>query len=143
MSTLSPPPPGSAPGHTATKEQMCIYVRFVNVEKQAVVEDFLEMKQILGHPTATAIFGSMMQVLDPEDPNSKLPLDRLASITCDGAPVMLSLKNGVAGKLRSAVNPKLFVTHCPPHRLVLASKAGQKLIPENVEKLVGDVLFFL
>ena len=25
---------------------------------------------------------------------------------------------------------------------MLASKAGQKLIPDNVEKLVGDVLFF-
>ena len=127
---------------TATKEQMCMYVRFVNVEKQAVVEYFLEMKQVLGHPTATAIFEAMMQVLDPEDQNWKLPLNRLVSMTCDGAPVMISPKNGVAGKLRSVVNPKLFVTHCPPHRLVLASKAGQKLIPDNVEKLVGDVLFF-
>ena len=63
-------------------------------------------------------------------------------MTCDGAPVMISPKNGVAEKLISLVNPKLFVTHCPPHQLVLASKAGQKLIPDNVEKLVGDVLFF-
>ena len=100
---------------TATKEQMCMYVRFVNVEKQAVGEYFLEMKQVLGHPTATAIFEAMMHVLDPEDQNCKLPVDRLISMTCDGAPVMISPKNGVAGKLRSVVNPKLFVTHCPPH----------------------------
>ena len=83
-----------------------------------------------------------MQVFNPEDQNCKLPLDPLASMTCDGAAVMIYPKNGVAGKLRSVVNPKLFVTHCPPHRLVLASKAGQKLISDNVEKLVGDVIFF-
>ena len=47
---------------TATKEQMHMYVRFVNVEKQAVVEYFLEMKQVLGHPTATAIFEAMMSI---------------------------------------------------------------------------------
>ena len=41
---------------TATKERMCMYVHFVNVEKQAVVEYFFEMKQVLGHPTATANF---------------------------------------------------------------------------------------
>ena len=127
---------------TATKEQMCMYVRFVDVDKYTVVEEFLEMKQILGHPTATTIFDAMMEVFNPDDTDRKLPLNRLASMTCDGAPVMISQKNGVAGKLKSLVNPKLFITHCPPHRLVLASKAGQKLIPDNVEKLVGDVLFF-
>ena len=99
---------------TTTKEHMCMYVRFVNVEKQAVVEYFLEVKQVLGHPTATEIFEAMMQVFNPEDQNCKLPLDRLASMTCDCAAVMISPKNGVAGKLRSVVNPKLFVTHCPP-----------------------------
>ena len=32
--------------------------------------------------------------------------------------------------------------HCPPHRMVLASKAAQKEIPDFVEKLVGNVLFY-
>ena len=126
---------------TATKEQMYMYVGFVDVDKYTVVEEFLEMKQILGHPTATTIFDAMMEVFNPDDSNRKLPLNRLASMTCDGAPVMISQKNGVAGKLKSLVNPKLFISHCPLHRLVLASKAGQKPIPDNVEKLVGDVLF--
>ena len=128
--------------NTATKEQKCMYVRFADIIKKAVVEDFLEVKQILGHPTATTVFEAMMQMFDPEDSDQKLPLNRLASMSCDGAPVIISPKNGVAGKLRSAVNPKLFITHCPPHRLVIASKAGQKIIPDSVEKLVGDVLFF-
>ena len=31
------------------------------------------------------------------------------------------------------MNPKLFSSHCPPHRLVLAAKEGQKKIPDDVE----------
>ena len=127
---------------SATKEQMGMYVRFVSVKRQMIVEDFLEMKLILGHPTSDTIFSAMMDEFQPEDDALKLPLGRLASMTSDGAPVMISQKNGVAGKLKASVNPKLFITHCPPHRLVLASKAGQKVIPDDVEKLIGDTLFF-
>ena len=126
---------------TATKKQMSVYICFVHVEKCIVVEDFLKMKQIHGHPTATTLFEAMMDVFNPGDGVS-LPLNRLVSMTSDGAPVMISSKNGVAGKLKSSVNSKIFVTHCLPHRLVLVSKAGQKIIPDTVERLVGDVLFF-
>ena len=31
------------------------------------MEDFLEIKQILGHPTATTLFEAMMEVFNPED----------------------------------------------------------------------------
>ena len=57
---------------------------------------------------------------------------------------MISPKNGVLGKLRtvSEVNPKLFSTHCPPHRLVLAAKEGQRELPDDVEKTIKDTLFF-
>jgi hypothetical protein len=127
---------------SATQEQMGIYIRYVDVGKHVIVEDFLEMKQILGHPTSATIYSAMMEVLDPEDDDYKLPLNHLVSMTSDGAPVMISQKNGVAGKLKSSVNAKLFITHCPPHRLVLASKSGQKHIPDDVEKLIGDTLFF-
>ena len=127
---------------SSTKEQMGLYVRYVSLEQQCTVEAFLEMKQILGHPTAAALFDAVMNVLTPEDGHLVLPTDRLASLTCDGAPVVLSQKNGVAAKLKESVNRKLFITHCPPHRLVLASKSGQKIIPDNIEKLIGDVLFF-
>ena len=78
-----------------------------------------------------------MEVLDPEDPDAKLPMETLAGFTCDGASVMISPKNGVLGKLRSAVNPKVFSTHCPPHRLVLASKEGQKELPDEIEKTLS------
>ena len=58
---------------------------------------------------------------------------------------MISPKNGVLGKFRGVaeVNPKLFSTHCPPHRLVLASKEGQRELPDDVEKTIADTLFFL
>ena len=55
---------------------------------------------------------------------------------------MISPKEGVLGKLRRNVNSKIFATHCPPHRLVLACKEGQKEIPSEIEKTVSDTLFF-
>ena len=84
----------------------------------------------------------MMKAFHPDNESDKLPLAHLAIITTDGATVMISQRGGVVGKLKAAVNPKLFVTHCRSHRLVLASKAGQKVIPDFVEKLISDVLFF-
>ena len=41
---------------SATMEQMGVYVRFVNTTKCTIQEEFLEMKQVLGHPTADTIF---------------------------------------------------------------------------------------
>ena len=68
----------------------------------------------------------MMEMLHPEGDDYKLPLNYLVSMTSDGAPVMISQKNGVERKLKSSVYAKLFIYHCPPHRLLLASKSGQK-----------------
>ena len=48
---------------------------------------------------------------------------------------MLSSQNGVLGKIRNEIgNAKLLSQHCCPHRLVLASKAGQHLLPDWIEK---------
>ena len=92
------------------------------------------IQQVIGD----TLYSALMEVLDPEEEESKLPLSCLASISNDGPHVMISQRNGVAGN----VNSKFFITHCPPDRLVLASKAGQKHIPDNFERLIGDTLFF-
>ena len=99
------------------------------------------MKRIIGHPTADNIFNAIMEVIDKEE-DEKLPLHRLVGLTTDGAAVMISDRGGVYGKMKASVNPKLFSTHCPPHRLILASKAGQKELPADIEKTVSDTLFF-
>ena len=85
---------------SATMEQLGVYVRYVDVDKGKLCEDFLEMKRIDGHPTAQNIFDSLMEVLNPENPDLRLPLNRLAGLKSDGASVMISPKNGVLGKLR-------------------------------------------
>lgn len=57
-------------------------------------------------------------------------------------PQLFSLKGGLFGKLKERISTKLFSTHCPPHRLVLASKAGQKELSSDIEKTISDTLFF-
>ena len=62
------------------------------------------------------LFTSLMEVF------SCMPVHTLVGFTSDGAAVMISPKEGVLVKLRSNVNSKIFATHCPPHRSVLACK---------------------
>ena len=122
---------------SAVQEQCGVYARFIDIEKEIVCTKFLSLERIVGHPDAENIYQGIMRVIGETGLN--LPLQKL---TCDGASVMISDKQGVLGKLRRNVNPKLFSIHCPPHRLVLASKTAQKEIPDFVEKLVSDTLFY-
>ena len=126
---------------SATQEQLGLYVRYISLEKQKI-EEFFEMKIIIGHPNADNIFTATMEAIDNEDMALKLSLDKLVAVTTDGASVMLSERGGLFGKLKDRISSKLFSTHCSPHRLVLASKAGQKELPSDIEKTISDTLFF-
>lgn len=95
------------------------HARFIDTESQAVSTRFLSFQQLVDHPNAENIYQGIMQVI-----GLSLPLQKLVGFTCDRASVMISSNQGVLGKLRRAVNPKLLSTHCPPHRLVLASEAA-------------------
>lgn len=46
----------------------------------------------------------MMDIIQPEDSNCRLPLDHLVSVTSDGAAVMISQKGGVIAMFKS-INP--------------------------------------
>ena len=82
-----------------------------------------------------------MSVIGSEGSGYALPTDRLVSFTTDEASVMLSSQNGVLRKIRNEIgNAKLLSQHCCPHRLVLASKAGQHLLPDRIEKTVASAI---
>lgn len=125
---------------SAVKEQCGVYARFIDIEKEIICTKFSSLQQSVGHPDADYIYQGIMKVIGESGLN--LPLQKLFGFTCDGASVMISDKQGVLGKLRKNLNPKLFSIHCPPHRLVLASKTAQKEIPDFVEKLISDTLFY-
>lgn len=127
---------------SSTHEQLSLFVRYINLQEQKLVEEFLEMKQIVGYPTAANLFTAVMGCIQKETAGDSLPAEKLVKMTTDGASVMVSERGGLYGKLKQTVNPNLFLTHCPPHRLILASKAGQKVQPGDIEKTASDVLFF-
>ena len=77
---------------SATMEQLGVYVRYLDLDRSSLSEDFLEMKRVIGHPDATNIVGVLMEVIDPDDSNMKLPLFKLAGFISDGASVMISQK---------------------------------------------------
>jgi hypothetical protein len=124
-----------------THEQMILSVRYISVKFQSVVTCFLWLKRIEGHPNAETLYSSIMSVIGSEGSGFHLPTDRLVCFTTDGASVMLSPRNGVLGKLREGIgNAKLLSQHCCPHRLVLASKAGQHLLPDWIERMIAAAI---
>ena len=127
---------------SATKEQLGVYVRYIDVAKDKIAESFLEITQIYGHPDTNNIFSCLMEVINPEDSEGSMPIDKLAGFTSDGASVMISPKEGALGKLRIAVTVNFFSTYCPSHLWVLASKEGQKELPSYIEKTLSDTPFY-
>ena len=122
---------------SATTEQLGLYMRDLNLEKQKIVEEFFD------HPNADNLFTATMGSIDNNDVALKLLLYKFVALTSDGASVMHSEMGGLFGKLKERIITKLFSTHCPPHHLVLLSKAGQKELPSDIEKTICDnILFF-
>ena len=83
-----------------------------------------------------------MECIEKEAADDSLPTEKLVGLTTDGASVMVSARGGLYGKLKQAVNSKLFLTHCPPHRLILASKAGQKVLPSDIEFISSKTVLY-
>ena len=125
---------------SAVQEQCGVYARFIDLENQTISTRFLSFWRLVGYTDAENIYQGILHVID--ESGLKLPLKKLVGFTCDGASVMISSHQGVLGKLRRGITPKLFSTHCSPHRLVLASKTAQKDIPDFVEENVSDVLVY-
>lgn len=44
---------------TATKEQLGLYVRYIDLGEGKLVDKFLELKRIIGHPTADNLFSAL------------------------------------------------------------------------------------
>ena len=114
---------------SSTHEQLSLFVRYINLQEQRIVEEFLEIKRIVGHPNAANLFTAVMECIEKEAAGDSSPAEKLVGLTTDGAPVMVSEGGGLYGKLKQTVNPKLFLTHCPPHRLILASQSRPESTP--------------
>ena len=118
------------------KEQLGIYVRYINLQEEKVAVHFLAYEDIKGRPNSTNLFNSIKSRFDEH----QLPTSRLVSHTSDNAAVVVSEMNGVAGKAQREFNPKLFIQRCTTHTEVLVAKDGQKKIPSFVEKTIKDIL---
>lgn len=126
---------------SATQEQMVMYVRYVDVMKKCISTKFLHLEQIRGHPDASNLCSAIMRVIESDC--FQLSSQKLVGLATDGASVLVSPRNGVIGLLRrNLANPKLFSQHCCPHRLVLAAKAGQDHIPDDIEQTISETLSY-
>lgn len=60
---------------SSTHEQLSLFVRYINLQEQKVVEEFLEMKRIVGHPTTANLFTAVMECIEKEAADDSLPTE--------------------------------------------------------------------
>ena len=120
----------------STKEQLLMYVRFVDMSSEKLVTTFAGVKEIKGHPTAQELVN---QGIKPIFQELRLPMDHVVGQTSDGASAVLYSKDtkntgqSVSSIIAKEFNSQLFKQHCGMHRLNLVAKDGQKKIPLFVE----------
>ena len=62
---------------SSTHEQLSLFVRYINLQEQKIVKEFLEMKRIVGHPTAANLFTAVMECIEKEAAGDGLPTETL------------------------------------------------------------------
>ena len=123
---------------SADHAQAILYVRYPDVNNEAIITKFLTILRVEGSPTAENMFRTVNTFIE----SKSITKENLVSFTSDGASVMQSLGKGVAGFLRRNYNPNLFVQHCIVHRQVLASKDGLSKLPNHVHNTVDEIMRF-
>ena len=123
---------------SADHAQAILYVRYPDVNNEAIITKFLTILRVEGSPTAENMFRTVNTFIE----SKCITKENLVSFTSDGASVMQSLGKGVAGFLRRNYNPNLFVQHCIVHRQVLASKDGLSKLPNHVHNTVDEIMRF-
>ena len=100
--------------------QLCIFARIV--KGLEVCDELLALLPLKGRTTGEVVSDAIIEFLQKWD----LPLDKLISVTTDGAPSMLARYKGCTAVLRkSGLFPNLqFSLHCLIHQENLCSRAG-------------------
>ena len=121
---------------TAVSEQLILYMRYVDISREAISTRFASVQKVEGHPNAEILF----KVADGILFDLSVPKEFIVCSTVDGASAMFSAKKSVVNQQKQLYNAKLLRQHCLNHREVLAGKAGHKMIPKFVEETINDVL---
>lgn len=116
--------------------QLLIFVRGVD-ENFNITEELASLRSMKGTTTGNDIYGEFAKCIS----SLKLPLQKLANITTDGAPNMVGTNQGFVGVFnqKHPVNSVIFL-HCVIHQEVLCKAALEiKHVLDVVVKLVNTI----
>ena len=97
--------------------QLAVFVRFYNKQQSTFVEQLLRLIPLEQHTTGQVIYDKLTSCLREHG----LPVERIVSVSTDGAPAMSGTVNGLAGRL-ARDNPHILFIHCIIHQAVLCAK---------------------
>jgi hypothetical protein len=114
--------------------QLSIFIRGISKDFE-VIEELLEISPIFGQTRGTDIYDNLKYVLNEYE----LPLNKLVSVTTDGAPSMVGKNRGFVLIIKAEmerINPnnKLLNYHCIIHQESLCEKSA------NIKKVTNLVV---
>ena len=97
--------------------QLAIFVRYLVIRRSQVVEELLTLCPPLTTTRGEDIFKAVLKAIE----DKKLDLNRLLSITTDGAPAMVGKRSGFVTRMQEVVAHPLLGVHCIIHIQALSS----------------------
>jgi len=109
--------------------QLSVFVRFY-LDGCGFVEELLTVLPLESKTTGENIYDSITSFLREH----VIPVDKIISVSTDGAPAMSGSVNGLAGRLKQDNNNILFF-HCIIHQAVLCCK-----LPDNIKNVMTRIM---
>lgn len=112
--------------------QLTVFVRFFNGER--FMEELLGLVSLHGRTTGEIIFNEISKLLATKN----VSIDNIVSVVTDGAPAMISEKEGLVGRMKQ-INSSIIPYHCIIHNTVLCAKLSKDFVPllTEITKLVN------
>ena len=121
----------------ASEGMLILYLRYLHLGRPAT--RFWKLVYVTD-ASAEGIFANLNQAFNEDD----ISQSAVASLSTDGASVMLGSKTGIAVRMKALWNGTLLVCHCIAHRAALCASTAAKghAISEWFERCLRDIIFY-
>lgn len=114
--------------------QLCVWIRFVDKDL-SVNEELLALRSLHGQTRGKDILEVVLDLVK----EFELSLDKLVSVTTDGAPSMIGKNVGFVTLFKEIVQHRIYTFHCIIHQQALSSKVSDDRLNSVMSTVVSIV----
>ena len=121
----------------STSQMLAIVVRYLDVEKCAVVDSLLDLIEV-DDGSGLGIFNAVKKLLTT---THDIPLNNIIGFAADNCATMMGSDNGFQAHMRKEI-PHVFVRGCVCHSFALCANAASNRLPSWLEAFIKNVCFY-